>query len=82
MQFKNIKDIIRKQRKPTLLTRKNLPLACQWYEQCLCQCLVQCRKHCPQGKVRVQMLCHLNDSMLLQGRVVPTTDQGVTYEPF
>jgi len=32
--------------------------------------------------VRVQRLCHLYDSMLLNDQVVPTTyDQGVTNEP-
>ena len=34
------------------------------------------------GQVRVQRLCHLYDSMLLNDQVVPTTyDQGVTNEP-
>lgn len=34
------------------------------------------------GQVRVQWLCHLYGSMLLEDQVVPTTeDQGVTNEP-
>ena len=47
-----------------------------------CHILVQCKNLCPEGKVRVQWLCHLNGFMLLQGRVVPTTfNQGVTNQP-
>ena len=43
--------------------------------------LVHYENPCPQGKVRVHWLCHLNDSMLLLDRVVPTTtDQGVNNE--
>ena len=45
------------------------------------QHLIQCRNPGPQDQVRVQRLCPLYDSMLLQDRVVPTTiDQGVTIE--
>ena len=44
--------------------------------------LVQHRNPGPLGQVRVQRLCHLYDSMLLNDQVVPTTyDQGVTNEP-
>jgi hypothetical protein len=44
--------------------------------------LVQYRNPGPLGQVRVQWLCHLYDSMLLNDQVVPTTyDQGVTNEP-
>ena len=44
--------------------------------------LVQHRNPGPLGQVRVQWLCHLYDSMLLNDQVVPTTyDQGVTNEP-
>ncbi len=44
--------------------------------------LVQRRNPGPQGQVRVQRLCHLYDSMLLNDQVVATTnDQGVTNEP-
>ena len=40
-----------------------------------------CRNPGPLGQVRVQRLCQLYDSMLLNDRVVPTTeDQGVTNE--
>ena len=43
--------------------------------------LFQHRKPGPLGQVRVQWLCHLYDSMLLNDQVVPTTyDQGVTNE--
>jgi len=44
--------------------------------------LVQHRNPGPLGQVRVQRLCHLYDSMLLNDQVVPATyDQGVTNEP-
>ncbi|MCP3889396.1 MAG: hypothetical protein GY702_11070 [Desulfobulbaceae bacterium] len=44
--------------------------------------LVKNRNPGPEGQVRVQRLCHLYGSMLLNGQVVPTTlDQGVTDEP-
>ena len=44
--------------------------------------LIEHRNPCPVGKVKVQRVCPLNDSVLLQGRVVPTTIiQGVTYKP-
>ena len=43
--------------------------------------LVRHRNPGPLGQVRVQRLCHLYDSMLLNDRVVATTnDQGVTNE--
>lgn len=44
--------------------------------------LVHYRNPGPVGQVRVQRLCHLCDSLLLNDQVVPTTkDQGVTDEP-
>jgi pimeloyl-ACP methyl ester carboxylesterase len=44
--------------------------------------LVQHGNPGPLGQVRVQRLCHLYDSVLLNDQVVPTTyDQGVTNEP-
>lgn len=44
--------------------------------------LVQHRNPGPLGQVRVQRLCHLYGSMLLNDQVVPTTyDQGVTNKP-